>query len=192
MDIPADRPASPDPALFWVWISRATRPRLGWLLTGLGALAIIIGYLGLSRRVLVAEQLPYLISGGIGGMAMIVIGGVLVATEDVRRDQDRIAALEDDVASLRQMVEELHLALLRPADPARSAARVAEHTTRFDAPVAGGADDDQFAVPGGTTFHQAGCAMLDGKAKVSAVSPATVRRRGLEPCPLCAPVPARS
>ena len=59
----------PDPALFWRWVGKATRPVVGWVLAGLGVIAILIGYLGISRESLVAKQLPYLISGGIGGIA---------------------------------------------------------------------------------------------------------------------------
>jgi hypothetical protein len=188
MDAPApDRtaPLTPDPALFWVWLGRATRPKLGWLLTGLGALAIILGYLGLSRRVLITEQMPYLISGGIGGMALIIVGGVFLATEDIRRDLDRVAsveaqveALKADVTSLREMVDDLHRTLLRRADAVETG------------PVSsnGAAQSvEAYALPGGRAFHRAGCVMLEGKQRASRATTATIRRRQLEPCALCEP-----
>src|SRR5437016_11041893 len=90
-------PGVPDPALFWRWAGRASRPVVGWVLIGAGALTILIGYFGLSDRVLVAEQLPYLISGGIGGMALVIVGGVFLATQDVRRDADRLEQMEAEV-----------------------------------------------------------------------------------------------
>jgi hypothetical protein len=99
----------PDPALFWRWVGRATRPVVGWVLTGIGALALLIGYLGISREAIVAKQIPYLISGGIGGLALLIIGAVFLGTEDVRRDAARLDRLET-------MVEQLHAALL-VADP---------------------------------------------------------------------------
>src|SRR5438067_3138030 len=121
-DIPA-----PDSALFWRWAGRASRPVVGWVLIGAGALAILIGYFGLSDRVLVAEQLPYLISGGIGGMALVIVGGVFLATQDVRRDADRLEQMEAEVTELRGLVGDLHRALLRRADaPELPAARVAD------------------------------------------------------------------
>ena len=61
----------PDPALFWKWVRRATRPVWGWILVGLGLLLVLFGYLGISREALVAKQLPYLISGGILGLALV-------------------------------------------------------------------------------------------------------------------------
>src|SRR5205807_3913973 len=105
-DIPA-----PDSALFWRWAGRASRPVVGWVLIGAGALAILIGYFGLSDRVLVAEQLPYLISGGIGGMAFVVVGGVLLATQDVRRDAERLDQFEAALSVLQEKVDDLHRVL---------------------------------------------------------------------------------
>src|SRR2546423_9205968 len=90
----------PDPALFWRWVGRATRPVVGWVLAGLGVIAILIGYLGISRESLVAKQLPYLISGGIGGIALVGAGAALIATEDLRRFRarlDRLAAMVGDL-----------------------------------------------------------------------------------------------
>src|SRR5205823_1256673 len=73
----------PDTALFWRWVGKATRPVIGWVLTGIGVILIIVGYLGVSREALVAKQLPYLVSGGILGIAFVGFGAVLLGTEDI-------------------------------------------------------------------------------------------------------------
>src|SRR5436853_3666766 len=133
----------PDPALFWRWVGRATRPVVGWVLAGLGVIAILIGYLGISRESLVAKQLPYLISGGIGGIALVGAGAALIATEDLRRFRTRLDRLES-------MVADLHGVLL----------------TRDDAPTTNGqrapagAGDALVALPGGRSFHRPDCAMV--------------------------------
>jgi hypothetical protein len=118
----ADDPyAEPDPSVLWRWASKATRPWLGWLLIAAGALLILLGYLGVSRESIVEKQLPYLISGGIGGVLLCVLGAYVLGTEELRKDSGRLDRLE-------QMVEELHGALLtrpdapgneEPAAPAR-------------------------------------------------------------------------
>jgi hypothetical protein len=78
----ADDPyAEPDPSVLWRWASRATRPWLGWLLIAAGALLILLGYLGVSRESIVEKQLPYLISGGIGGVLLCVLGAYVLGTE---------------------------------------------------------------------------------------------------------------
>jgi len=50
---------------------------LGGLLAPLGLVLIGLGWLGASRTPLVQEQLPYLISGGLLGLALVVLGGFL-------------------------------------------------------------------------------------------------------------------
>ncbi|MDQ2650036.1 MAG: hypothetical protein M3Z03_10840 [Actinomycetota bacterium] len=109
----ADDPyAEPDPSVLWRWVSKATRPWLGWVLIGAGALVILLGYLGVSRESVVAKQLPYLISGGIGGVLFCVLGAYVLGTEELRKDSGRLDRLE-------QMVEDLHAALLTRTDAPR-------------------------------------------------------------------------
>jgi hypothetical protein len=160
----------PDGAAFWRWVGKATRPVVGWILVGVGALVILIGYLGVSRESIVAKQMPYLISGGVGGMLLVAIGAVFLATEDIRRDSGRLNRLEE-------MVQQLHQTLL----------------TRVDAPsleeepgASANGSRQLVALPDSTNFHRSDCAMVSGKS-VSTLAPSTVRRRNLEPCPLCEP-----
>lgn len=161
----------PDPKLLWRWAADAVRPWAGWIFMGIGALLILLGYLGVSREAIVEKQVPYLISGGIGGVLLCVVGAYFLATEELRRDSGRLDRLE-------RMVEELHAALLaRPDAPGPS--------TNGPGPAGGTEALDLVAVEGGETFHRASCPMADGK-EVRRVSAAD----GLRPCPLCEPVPA--
>ena len=50
---------------------------VGSLLAPLGLVLIMLGWLGASRTPLVQEQLSYLISGGLLGLALVVLGGFL-------------------------------------------------------------------------------------------------------------------
>lgn len=102
----------PDPRVLWRWAGRATRPWLGWVLVAAGALLVLLGYLGVSRESIVEKQVPYLVSGGIGGVLLCVLGAYVLATEELRKDSGRLDRLE-------AMVEDLHAALLsRPDAPA--------------------------------------------------------------------------
>ena len=47
----------------------------GSVLAPLGLLLVFLGWLGASRTPLVQEQLPYLISGGLFGLAVVNLGG---------------------------------------------------------------------------------------------------------------------
>ncbi len=48
---------------------------LGSVLAPLGLVLVLLGWLGASRTPLVQEQLPYLISGGLMGLALVNLGG---------------------------------------------------------------------------------------------------------------------
>lgn len=50
---------------------------LGSLLAPLGLVLIFLGWLGASHTPLIEEQVPYLISGGLLGLALVVLGGFL-------------------------------------------------------------------------------------------------------------------
>ncbi len=181
-----DRPAiddddEPDPRILWRWVGDAARPWVGWVLIGLGGLLMLLGYFGVSRESLPAKQIPYLVSGGIGGVFLAVVGAYFLGTEELRQDSGRLDRLE-------RMVDELHQALLRRPDaPDRHRARRA---------TADGNGADR-AGPAGRRGRRAAtcstaptCPMVEGKDG-SEVTPAAARKRGLRPCPLCAPAPAR-
>lgn len=57
----------------------------GIVLLGLGVVAIIAGWIGASGTAIVAEQLPYLISGGVLGLAFMIGGGALFVRYSMSR-----------------------------------------------------------------------------------------------------------
>ena len=71
----------PDPKVLWGWVATSVRPWLGWILIGIGALLMLLGYFGVSREALPAKQIPYLVSGGIGGMFLAVLGSYFLGTQ---------------------------------------------------------------------------------------------------------------
>jgi hypothetical protein len=160
----------PDPRLLWRWAGKAARPWIGWAFIGLGAFLVLLGYFGVSRESIVEKQIPYLVSGGIGGVLLCVVGAYFLGTEELRKDSGRLDRLES-------MVQQLHEALLVPRD---------------GVPEPVGAvptDVELVAVVGGETFHKADCVMAGGKA-IEAVTSASATSSGLRPCPLCEPAPA--
>lgn len=162
----------PDTRLFWRWAGQATRPVVGWILIGLGGVAIVLGYLGVSREALVAKQIPYLVSGGITGMVLVAVGAFFLGTEDLRKQLLRLDRIEEQV-------DELHAVLL----------------TRRDSPTRtrnGAGSGELLAVEGGSTYHRATCQMVAGKGNVEAVTARTIARRGLKPCGICEPEPVKT
>src|SRR3954469_1680364 len=107
--IPSDEHT--DPAVFWRWVWSSVRPYLGYVLIGLGILLILFGYLGVSREVYVGGQIPYVVSGGLLGVAAVTLGSRLLLIEDLRRDSGRPDRLERAVIDLPQAL------LARPDAP---------------------------------------------------------------------------
>ena len=62
-----DTADAPEGGQSWRW--EVIRPYAGWGLAVLGAVFIVVGWIGISGESLVAKQMPYLISGGVGGVA---------------------------------------------------------------------------------------------------------------------------
>lgn len=160
------------------WRAKLTRPAVGWALAALGALFIVLGYLGVANEALVAKQIPYLVSGGIGGMVLVAVGAFLLGTDDVRKQLARVEQLES-------MVEDLHHSLLVPAggrEPVAPAGPSTNGAVAVDS-------DELVALARGRSYHRAGCSMVAGKA-TTPVDADNVSARGLRPCPLCSPAPA--
>jgi hypothetical protein len=59
--------------------------RLGVAMVVLGAILVLAGYWGASGTAVIAEQIPYAISGGAGGLALIVTGCALVVRFSLAR-----------------------------------------------------------------------------------------------------------
>jgi hypothetical protein len=186
--MPADEPPrawadddEPDPQLLWRWVWRAVRPHFGWILIGVGALVMLLGYFGVSREALPAKQIPYLVSGGIGGVFLAVLGAYFLGTQQMRNDSGRLDRVE-------RMVDELHQALLRRPDAPVVDAAAAEAAA---ANGSGAPARRVVFVDDGELFHRASCQLVDGK-EAHELTPAAARKRGLRPCPACTPAPARA
>jgi hypothetical protein len=168
----------PDPALFWRWVGKATRPVIGWVLLALAALFILFGWIGVSGTPVVGKQIPYVVSGGIAGMFLAVFGAYFLGTEELRRDSGRLDRLE-------RMVEELHQVLLARDDAPTVPAEVADPSElAFAAPSNGHA---YVTLTGSDLYHRADCAMVASKANSAVLAPSTIKRRNLTPCSLCEP-----
>jgi hypothetical protein len=167
----------PDRRLFWRWVWSAVRPVVGWVLAAAGAIALFVGWWGISGQTLTAKQLPYLVSAGLHGIALFIMAGVFLATDDVRRQFDRIGDLE-------RKVDDLYA--LFAADIASGGTGTGTGVLAPTAP-ADSAVDRVVALPSGASYHRPDCALVAGKPEARPVDAATLRRRGLAACRVCSP-----
>lgn len=169
-----------EPAVFWRWVWESVRPVLGYVLAGLGFLLLIIAYLGVSREVLVAKQIPYLVSGGLLGIACVTMGSRIMLIDDLRRDSGRLDRLEQAVTELRTVL------LSRPDAPVEvTSSRVSRNGSSASTDHLA---DSLLVLQGGETFHRMGCRMVANKSGVSPVTPSAAREEGLKACRLCQPL----
>ena len=137
----------------------------GWALVGAGLLALLLGYIGVSGESLVAKQLPYLVSGGLVGIALVFLGAVLLGLHD-------LAGLSRRVEAVERQVGDLHRVLLEAADEV--------------APVDEGTSNGMVTVlAGGHTFHRPDCTVVNGKERARTMSAVEATTEGLAPCKLC-------
>jgi hypothetical protein len=80
----------------------------------LGLVALVIGWFGVSGTGLVAEQNPYLISGGLFGIALIGIGCTVWLSADLQDEWRRLDALEETLSRLAPVSESPSHAVVDP------------------------------------------------------------------------------
>ena len=77
-----------------------TRIRQQWDRVGagvaiaLGALALLLGWLGVSATPYPAEQLAYIVSGAVGGIFLLGLGAMLWLSADLRDEWTKLDRLE--------------------------------------------------------------------------------------------------
>jgi hypothetical protein len=160
-----------------------------WLLIGggvllpLGALLILLGWWGASHTPRLFEQIPYMISGGILGLGLVVAGGFLYfaywLTTLVR---DQRAQTERVIESLSRIEQLLASGAVidggaTPAGAARAPA--------VAAPPPGVIDGTFVATPKGSQFHRPDCPVVSGRAGLRRVS---AEDKGMSACRICEPL----
>jgi hypothetical protein len=128
-----------------------------------GILLVILGWYGAANTNILTEQIPYFISGGLLGMALIIVAGVIGSS----------AALERENRELRS---DLMRALA--SAPARSASSASTQAPRRSD------DGHVYIVPGGRSYHLAGCPIVEGKDGSELTMPEAVSA-GFAACKLC-------
>lgn len=66
----------------------------GGALILLGGICILVGWDRVGGEALTAQQVPYIISGGIGGLFFVGVGGMLWLSADLRDEWRKLDAIE--------------------------------------------------------------------------------------------------
>lgn len=65
-----------------------------------GVIAIVVGWVGVSGTGLAAEQIPYVISGGIGGIVLVGLGCTAWVSADLQDEWRRLDAIEERLGAI--------------------------------------------------------------------------------------------
>ncbi len=141
------------------WNTLGGKLGLAFCVTGLAL--IWAGWNGAASYDEIEGQFPYLISGGVAGLALIVIGAALMIIQSQRADR---VQLEANLNELRVILERV------TGVPATS----------------GPHGDDSLVVAGPNAYHRPSCKLVAGR-DLPTMPAEQAEAAGLEPCRTCGP-----
>ena len=148
--------------------------KLGLSFCVAGLVAIWAGWNGAASYNDIRKQFPYLISGGVTGLALVVIGVGLLIIQSQRADR---VQLEANLTELRLILERLTGA---------PAANGSEGGTALEGDTPGAA---KFVVAGPGAYHRPTCKLVAGR-DLRKMTPEQAAAAGLDPCRTCRPADA--
>jgi hypothetical protein len=158
------------------------------VLLPLGLAMVLLGWYGASHTPYLFEQIPYLISGGLLGVGLAVVGAVIYfgswtarSAAEQRRHSEEVAGL------LREVRDELRLGAARQPAPAPQQPRTRSKSNGNGAGAGNGAAAPYVATARGSMLHRSDCAVVAGRDDLR---PVGGTGDGLAPCALCDPLSA--
>ena len=142
---------------------------LALVLTVAGFTLIVLGWNGMARVASADQQLPYILSGGFGGVGLVLLGVGIMLVAQIRTERRK----------LMNVLEVMAVAVSRTADPSRPLSGGSPPT---EAPAGPGT-----VVAGPSTYHRPDCRLVQGKEGLDRTTIAEARASGLSPCGVCAP-----
>jgi hypothetical protein len=139
---------------------------LGMIFVTVGFILMGLAWNGAAAKNLIQSQFPYLLSGGLMGLALIILGATLWLLSTIRGERQVLTGKVDEM-----------IALL-----ARNLARsgVSTNGAGVDAP-------EGQVVATKDAYHLAGCKVLEGKTGLTTLTVAQAVAEGLAACRVCSP-----
>jgi hypothetical protein len=151
-----------------LWVDVDRRVRIGRIL---GLAFITVGFVligkawdGSAGVNFVQGQVPYLLSGGFMGMAMVITGCTLLFLSTVRAERQILTDKFDEMTKL-----------------------LSRNLGRLQISSNGSGGSQEQVVAGSEMYHRADCRILVGKKGTTLLSVAQATGEGLTPCRACQP-----
>lgn len=144
------------------------------LLVGIGFLLIGLGWNGAASLDHTEGQIPYLISGGLAGVAAVLYGSASMIVRAIRRGEAR---RQEELQALTQTLQRLAAVLSWSSNGHSAAAGRPEPAPELELVVAGP-----------TSFHVESCRIVKGREETLVRIPRPeAASQGLSPCRICNP-----
>jgi hypothetical protein len=140
--------------------------KLGVAVCILGFVAIFLGWNGAASFNDLRQQFPYLVSGGVAGLALVVIGAALLLIEAMRAERGELQAT---LLELRTALESV----------GGNVATVAARPLLIQPEGA--------VIAGASSYHRPSCRLVEGRDDLEVLSEDDAVDRGLTPCRICTP-----
>ena len=140
--------------------------QLGVLFCLAGFVLVWVGWNGAASYDTSIRQFPFLISGGIAGLCLVIIGVGLWTVQSQRAER---AHLEENLAGLHRVLETLVEVMGLTAGAAHSA------------------NGSGLVLAGTTAYHSPGCHLVQDHPRLSTTTVELASESGLTPCRTCQP-----
>ena len=142
--------------------------QLGMLFCLAGLILIWTGWNGAASYNDIRQQFPYLVSGGIAGLALVTIGVGLFVVQSARADR---VQLEANLTELRKILDRM------TGTPSGNGS---------ESPGARGAPEGStMVVAGPSAYHRPACRLVEGREGLKSMTEESARAAGLAPCRTC-------
>ena len=144
------------------------------VLLPLGLAVILLGWYGAAHTPYLFEQLPYLISGGLLGLGLALVGGLIYFGSWIARSAAQQQRQGEEVVALLQDIRaQLHSGSAAAPAPTRRTSSRSNGAKPFVATAKGG------------MLHRPDCAVVAGRTDLREIG---AGGDGLVPCTLCSPL----
>jgi hypothetical protein len=136
---------------------------IGALFCVAGFVLVWVGWNGAASYDLSTRQFPYLISGGLAGVCLVIVGVGLFVVQSQRADRAR---LEEILAGLSRILETL---------------------VDVSGGVVGGGNEHSVVLAGETAYHRPACHLVANHPRLRTMTAEMAAESGLSPCRACDP-----
>jgi hypothetical protein len=125
--------------------------------------------MGMARSAAADQQLPYIVSGGMGGVGLITFGVGVLLVAQIRTERQRMMTV----------LEVFAIGLSRATEGG---------SISVEEGAAGEPPPGTLVVAGSSTFHRPDCRLIQGKAGLDRLTLGVAQSSGLSPCRVCDPL----